>query len=85
MDLPFDKVYTSRIDSSIEKCTFNWTYSGENREIYKLRFQAIALIHKDKYSMKAFVGERSDQYKMNWIFKHILGGIIDSDHLSVCK
>lgn len=22
---------------------------------------------------------------MNWIFKHILGGIIDSDHLNVCK
>lgn len=38
MDLDFDKVFTSRIDSSIDKCTFNWIYNGENRDIYKLRF-----------------------------------------------
>lgn len=86
LNLDFGKIYTSRIDSTLEKMTVNLRYNGSGMtDLEKLRFQITSVRQKKDYSLSASVEHENNTYMLNTIFQKTVGGILSSPNFAICK
>ena len=63
LNLSFDKIYTTRIDSTMPTLKTNLSYSGSKlADLNKVRFQITAVHQKRDFSMSATVADQNGKY-----------------------